>query len=518
MATRMIVVGLDGATFDLIKPWVAEGKLPAFARLMAEGAHAELRSTLPLASTSTATSAATGKNPGNHGIYDRSRTQGDLHGRRVWDIAAAHGRRVGLVRLPLTDDTKGMEGGCVISEIPATNGVDGDVLGIANVRAFRDEAFDLQRMQNAEMLNLLGHGEWDLLWVTFDTLGKVQRFFWHYMDPTHPAHPGPSDLGDTILRSYELVDDCLAEIVKRLDDRTGLLLVSDHGSCAAESYLALADWLEEAGFQKTHVETGSPVQRALNGIGKEAYAFLRALRRSGLGWLPNLMPQRPKANLEATKASACVVKSIDWSATRVFCQSAANGGLRVNLRGRESDGIVAPEDFDAVREEVRTALLQLADPATGRKVVRAVHLREEIFRGPHLEDGPDLLVETNDPYGIVEGIAGAVIVPAGRHAGERTGNRTRMGIFILAGGPARRGAAVPTLDVCDVAPTLLHLMELPEPADVDGIVAEAALAEAHLAGRPARAAVPTLRDVQTVGTRDHDRRIVPGTTEGLGYQ
>jgi predicted AlkP superfamily phosphohydrolase/phosphomutase len=358
-------------------------------------------------------------------------------------------------------------------------------------------------MQNAEMLTLLEHDAWDLLWVGFDVLDKVQRFFWHYMTPAHPAHPGPNDLGETILRAYVLVDDCLAEVVKRLDERTGLLLVSSYGARAAESLVALGDWLEESGLLSTKTELVTSVQRALTGIGNEAYAFLRALRRSGLGWLPNLMPQRPKAVAASAKtAMPCTARRIDWSSTRVFCHGAASGGLRVNLRGREPEGIVAPEDFDRLRHEVRDALLQLVDPATGRKVVRAVHYREEIYHGPFTQNGPDLLVEAAESFGRVERRDGAVIAETGRTEGERTGTRTRTGIFVLAGPPARVGVEIPALDVCDVAPTLLHLLGLPAPTDLDGVVATAALA----------------CDPEGVPARGHDRRAAPGTSEGLGYQ
>jgi predicted AlkP superfamily phosphohydrolase/phosphomutase len=500
MATRMIVVGLDGATFDLIKPWVAEGKLPTFARLLAEGAHAELRGTLPMAPTSLATSAATGTNPGKHNVFGDSRATDDLHGRRVWDVAAEHGKRAALVRLPLTHGAKRLVRGVVISEITPANGADAEA--VDDVRAFRDELLDLQRMQNSEMLTLLEHEEWDLLWVGFDALDKVQRFFWHYMDGTHPAHPGSTDLGDTILRAYGLVDDGLAEILKRLDERTGLLLVSCHGARGAESFVALGDWLEQSGFSSTQAERGTSVQRALTGIGNEAYAFLRALRRSGLGWLPNLVPPRPKPVAASAKGTAPrAAKRLDWSATRVFCQSATSGGLRVNLRGREPEGIVAVEDFDRVRREVRDALLQLVDPTSGRQVVRAVHFGEEAFRGPFAENGPDLVVEAAEPYCLVEGRDGAAIVDAGRRDGQRTGNRTRTGIFVLVGRAARAGAEVAALDVCDVAPTLLHLLGLPVPNDLDGVVASAAIAH----------------DTERVAP-DLDRRLASTTSEGLGYQ
>jgi len=551
---RMIVVGLDGATFNLIKPWVAEGKLPTFARLLAEGAHAELRSTLPALTPPAWTSAATGKNPGKHNIYNFYKvsdggtgklplTPADLRSRRVWDIATAYGKRAGVVHLPLTYPPEHLDGGFVISGIMTPKGVDdytfplelkdelaanvpgyrfdvdADALKVGDVRAFRDDAFDLQRVQTAETLYLLDNKEWDLMWVMFHTLDKVQHFFWHFMDSSHPAHPGPSEFSDTIFQFHKLLDDCLAEILKRLDDRTGLLIMSDHGSCSIESYLLITNWLEEAGFLAMKDDGTTSMKRALGGMGVEAYALVRALRRSGLGWLPKLVPQRLKSQVPMAKASfAQIAKNIDWSLTRVYCPSAPGSGLRVNLRGREAQGIVAPEDFERVCNEVRAALLQLTDPATGRKVVRAVHLRHEIYQGPYVENGADLLVETTDPYCLIEGVGATSIVPTGQNDGERTGNHLRNGIFMLAGAAARRGATVPELDICDVAPTLLHLIGLPVQADMDGTVAAAALTEGYLDAHPVRTdqlAPPP--EMEQVDMSDQDRRAIEGMLEGLGY-
>ena len=119
--SRMVVVGLDGATFGLIKPWVDAGLLPTFARLLGEGAHAELRSTLPALTPPAWTSAATGKNPGKHNIFNFYKvsdggtgklplTPADLRSRRVWDIANAYGKRAGVVHLPLTYPPEHLDG------------------------------------------------------------------------------------------------------------------------------------------------------------------------------------------------------------------------------------------------------------------------------------------------------------------------------------------------------------------------------------------------------------------------
>ncbi len=551
--SRMVVVGLDGATFGLIKPWVDAGLLPTFARLLAEGAHAELRSTLPALTPPAWTSAATGKNPGKHNIYNFYKvsdggtgklplTPADLRSRRVWDIANAYGKRAGAVHLPLTYPPEHLDG-FVVSGIMTPKGVedytfplelrdelaanidgyrfdvDADALKVGDLRAFRDDAFDLQRIQSTETLYLMERKDWDLLWVMFHTLDKVQHFFWHFMDPSHPAHPGATEFANTILEFHQVLDKTLASVLERLDDETGLLVMSDHGSCALESYFLIMNWLEDTGFLSMKGAKRSTMKRALGGIGLEARGVVKTLRKAGLGWLPRLVPSGLKAQVPIARTSfARIAPHIDWAGTQVYCPSAPGSGLRVNLRGREAQGTVAPEDYDRVCEEVRAALLEVVDPTTGRRVVHAVHRRHEIYTGDHVDNGPDLLVETTDPYCLIEGMGTSYIVPSGQNDGERTGNHLRNGIFMLAGSAARRGTQTPTLDICDVAPTLLHLMGLPVQADMDGQVAEAALTLEFLAANEIkRDQLAPPPEIAATDMSDQDRRAIEGMLEGLGY-
>ena len=110
---RVLVVGLDAATFDLVLPWARSGALPTIGRLLREGAYAPLRSTLPALTPPGWTSAATGRNPGKHNVFNFYRgragglnpapvTPGDLRSPRVWDIVAQEGRRSVVLHMPLT--------------------------------------------------------------------------------------------------------------------------------------------------------------------------------------------------------------------------------------------------------------------------------------------------------------------------------------------------------------------------------------------------------------------------------
>src|SRR5204863_10171478 len=130
------------------------------------------------------------------------------------------------------------------------------------------------------------------------------------------------------------------------------------------------NWPRGPGVLRLKERGGLPAKPAPGRLGNEAARHRQSPRRPRLGWVPRLVPGRLKAQVPQARASfARIAPHVDWSGTRVYCPSAPGSGLRVNLRGREAEGIVAPEDYDRVCEEVRARLLTSVDPKTGRHVV-----------------------------------------------------------------------------------------------------------------------------------------------------
>jgi predicted AlkP superfamily phosphohydrolase/phosphomutase len=549
---RVFVVGLDAATFDLVGPWVEAGLLPTVARLLREGARAPLRSTLPALTPPAWTSAATGRNPGKHNVFNFYKatagglgrapvTLGDLRSPRVWDIAAHHGRRSCVLHMPLTYPPqpipgvmisgimtpKGAEDFVAPAELKATLTdripgyrleVDVDPLKRGDLETFRRDAFDLQRVQTAEVNHLLEHEDWDLFWVMFHTLDKVQHFYWRYMDREHPAYPGPTPWEHTIRDFHVAFDRSLEGFLERLPAGTAVVLLSDHGSAPLHTYFCVMNWLADEGFLALRPE--SRARTGLASAGVDAKAIVRGLRRVGLGWLPRLVPQRLKRAVpQALSSFGKVAERIDWSGTRAYCPSAPGSGVWVNLRGREPQGIVEPgAEYERVVEEVRARLLAFREPVTGEPVVTAVHRREDAYHGPYAEGGPDLLVETARTVCLVEGLGRRSLMPAGRGPEERTGNHARNGVLVLHGPEVLAGAALPLATVEDVAPTVLHLLGLSVDADMDGRVLTEALHPEAVAARPiAVADVPYTVNGNGFRYSAEDEARIQHMLEGLGY-
>jgi len=549
---RVLVVGLDAATFDLVLPWVNAGLLPTFARLLAEGARAPLRSTLPALTPPGWTSAATGRNPGKHNVFNFYKTTAgglgrapvtlaDLRSPRVWDIAAQHARRSCVLHMPLTYPPRA-DVGVMISGIMTPKGaedfvapaalkdtlaaripgyrleVDESVLRRGDLESFRRDAFDLQRVQTEEALHLLEHEDWDLFWVMFHTLDKLQHFFWRYMDREHPAHPGPGPFEHVIRDFHVALDRALASLLEHVPPGTAVVVLSDHGSAPLHRYFCVMNWLAATGFLTLRPEGAA--QRGLAAVGVDARAMVRRMKRLGLGWMPRLVPRGLKQAVpQALTSFAKVAHRIDWSRTRAYCPSAPGSGLFVNLRGREPDGIVAPgREYEAVVEELRERLLAYRDPATGEPVVRAVHRRDEVYRGPCRDEGPDLLVETARTVCMVEGLGRATLLPAGAGPEERTGNHARDGILLLHGPEVLRGVTLPLAAIEDVGATVLHLLGLPIDTDMDGRVLVEALDPRCVAERPVAVSdVPyALPENGHRFSADEEARI-QDMLEGLGY-
>ncbi len=549
---RVLVVGLDAATFDLVLPWAEAGVLPTIGRLLREGVRAPLRSTLPALTPPGWTSAATGRNPGKHNVFNFYRgraggldpapvTPGDLRSPRVWDIAEQRGLRSIVLHMPLTYPPRERVG-VMISGIMTPKGaedfvapaalkdvltaripdyrmeVDASPLKRGDLEAFRRDAFDLQRVQTEEALYLMECEDWDLFWVMTHTLDKLQHFFWRYMDPEHPAHPGAGEFQHTIRDFHAAFDRSLARLIAAAPPGTPVVLLSDHGSAPLHTYFCVMNWLADAGFLALRDDTAT--RRGLGAMGVDAKAVVRGLRRAGLGWVPRLVPRGLRRTVPLALSSfGKVAGRIDWRRTRAYCPSAPGGGLWINLRGREPEGIVEPgAEYERVVAELHERLLAFRDPRTGALVVDAVHRREEIYHGPHAEGGPDLLIETSRTVCMVEGLGRRPLMPAGRGPEERTGNHARDGILVLHGPDVRRGEVLPLAAIEDVAPTVLYLLGLPVDADMDGRVLTEALRPERLAAEPVAVAdtpYPLPESVFRYSADDEKR--IQDMLEGLGY-
>jgi predicted AlkP superfamily phosphohydrolase/phosphomutase len=548
VSARLLVIGLDGATLDLVAPWAAAGELPVLSRLMNAGAWGPLRSTVPAATFPAWTSLVTGVNPGRHGVLDFvERVPGTLRVRFVngserrapalWTRLSAAGRRVAILTVPATYPPEPVNGVMVSGfDSPVTGAIDGTFVFPASFHAEVQRAIgrvpfaDFQEVRTGRrwheraLASLLDGVErrvtlaelalrreaWDACMVVFGESDTVAHHFWRYHDACSPRHAlGPH--ADAILRVYRALDRAIGRLAAAAGG-AHVLIVSDHGSGGAgDRVVHLNRFLASQGLLGFRA-AGGRTARAARGLALWAIPF--RLQGSLLRRLP-----AAAGRLEGGARFG----AIDWSRTTAFSEELDyHPSVWINLAGRDAHGTVSRADYDRTRDAVRAALAGWRDEA-GRPVVDRVWRREEVYRGPATERAPDLLLELAMPDGYSQScLRSAGAGPALRRLGTAehgagkgaglNGSHRRDGLFILAGPGVRPGASV-RADIVDVLPTLLALAGMAIPSGLDGRPIEAALAQ------PARYEPDPLAeaDPSPVPYDDDESREIAARLTSLGY-
>jgi predicted AlkP superfamily phosphohydrolase/phosphomutase len=262
---------------------------------------------------------------------------------------------------------------------------------------------------------------------------------WRLIDPEHPMYNRrlAALYGGSIERTYMRCDSLVGEVLKRTrkDPRITLLVVSDHGF--------------------------SPFRKAVN--------INTWLVRNGYMTLSRVDPVRDR-NLEDLFGRGTFWPNVDWSKTRAY--ALALGQIYVNVKGRESKGIVAPgAEYAALKRELVQRFGALEDPATGKRIVRRVYTREELYKGPYFEEAPDLLVGFEKGYRVswqtsLGGIPREVIETNERRwsADHCSVDPEQVPGVIFSS--RAMDAATPRIQ--DVAPSVLRRLGVATPPDMDG--------------------------------------------------
>jgi predicted AlkP superfamily phosphohydrolase/phosphomutase len=513
---KVAVFGLDGITFDLLQPWLNEGRLPNLARLLAEGASGELRSTIPPVSASAWPSFATGTNPGQHSLIDFTYPAQDSYEIRVsngltvavpaiWQIASAAGKQVGVVSLPMTYPPRPLNGFMLCSFLTPSQeseytyppplkqelidacgpfpmrmsekgrGVDPAVF----VRACKQ--LELDRARSVHYL--LREKVWDLFIYVLETTDNLQHEIWHLVDQTHPMHDPPTAARvlPAILDYYETVDRLLGEMVALVPEDTLIIVLSDHGFGPFHKFFHINNWLAANGWL---VFKRSPVS-----LLKRLAFKLGVTPINTLKWLTALGLSDVRKNVKRGRGGRLLRRfflsfnDVDWSRTKAF--SVGNfGQVYLNVKGQRPQGPVDPSEYEALRDAIITAAKELRDPEDGSQVVPIVYRREEIFHGLSAPRLPDLVLHTDRAkyvsFGHADFGSNRMIEPS---TGQ-TGHHHMNGVIGLRGPGVRAGAKLKGASLMDPAPTILHYLGLPVPEYIDGRVLSEAFTDEFNAENP----------------------------------
>lgn len=505
--SRVVVVGLDGATLDIINPMISEGRLKNFDNLSRIGGKGKLTSTiLPLSATAWNT-FSTGKNPGKHGIYDFSRrvpgtytyapvSSSDRDGKTIWEYASAAGRRCLVVNVPLTYPPEKVNG-IMVSGFPYPEkrkdyAIPVDVLGEierdtgithlhkpsphflkpGDERKLIDEMLRITEDQAKVVRYLLKREKWDLVVTVFDATDVVSHFFWRYIDPNNPRYDRKkaADFGPLFYDVYEAVDRAFGEISLDLSPEDHTFVISDHGFGPVYYAVYMNNWLLQNNYLKLKRKAGTRVRKAFFRVGITTDFLFRAAKRLGLVGSRTYAYGKKSRSLQLAKALSLSLDDIDWERTQVF--SYGNyGQFFLNIKGREPRGALEPgESARRVMAEIREKLGSLRDPRSGRTLFDIIYSKEEIYWGPRTDAAPDLVffdsTMTYRAHRLFEFGSRNMIAPDPIYSGSH-----RMDGVMMVSGPGITNKPIPDgARLIDVPPTLLHILGLQVPASMDGQV------------------------------------------------
>jgi predicted AlkP superfamily phosphohydrolase/phosphomutase len=311
--------------------------------------------------------------------------------------------------------------------------------------------------------------EVDLLFAVFMAADHVHHLCWDDWERR--------GLESRVAEVYRILDRAAGALADAAGDGD-VLVVSDHGGGTLNDVVNLNHFLEDRGYLAYRGASAALGRR----VASRAFQLRRIFPQGARTWVKRRLPSLRERAYEATAYTV-----VDWSRTRAFAYGTF-GNVVINVRGREAEGIVDPEDYESVRAEVAEALRDLRG-RDGERIVAAVHRREDLCYGPELSKVPDLVVEFSDYAWLGKGpltsrrgsLWDRIEIESSGHS--YVGSHRIEGIVSLTGPSAAVGRTI-AADIADIAPTVLYLLGRPLPSDLDGRLLTEALDPALLDARP----------------------------------
>ena len=554
---KVIIIGLDGGSYGLIRAWVESGDLPNFGRIISDGVSGNLMSTMPPITGPAWASFLTGKNPARHNIYDFVYKSGDsmamkvvnsnlIRAKTLWHILNEKNRRLGMVNLPLTFPPQEIDSFVITGMLtPGKAAIPthppellkemekhtGEYLIDVFWQDYTEETIDrfmeqityCTRQRTRAMKYLLSRHDLDCFAMVYTETDRINHALWKYFDPLKdPGERGPdaARIEGMVKDYYRVLDGVIGEIVDSLDERTSLVIMSDHGFGELKKIFYLNTWLEKLGLLKRKSMPVPPRRNLLFLLGEILRRLRAPFSHSPLYKKVKSLYRKVVPKRLAILSHFGHLEQIDWRQTMAYLASNTEQAIHINLRGREAGGIVEPgEEYENLRDLIIEKLKELKDPETGEAIAVTVNRREEVYKGEYLENAPDIVFVLEDGMHVanVELRRELVSPPAWLNRGS--GTHRFQGVFMSYGKKVKKGLEVTGARIYDVMPTVLHMLGLDVPEDLDGKVLEGIFDSDYIKDHPV---TYTRVDSRAFGKGESgfssdDEEEVKKSLKGLGY-
>lgn len=526
---KVMVIGLDGASFNFLEPFCAEGVMPNLQRFRQDGCAGELVSAYPPITPAAWVTFMTGKLPGRHHVLDfeqfrfadnslRYNTSADVRGRTIWRIASDAGRKVAAINVPMTYPPEPVNGVMIAGhnvpnpESPYTWPADfkdklleriPDYLQVKPARGrIEDEAvFD---SFVAALTRTVDHYhqavrfvdeqlDWDLLMTVFPHT-DMGHLVWRYMDPEIAGrYP---QRRERIRGIFGRLDEALGDLFALARQRgAAVVIMSDHGHGRQRGWVRANKLLQQWGY----IRMASP----LRWLGRRVRREFQKIR------YPDKY-SRPARYVDEKLG-------IDWARSRAaVCHTAMWGFLYLNVRGRQPQGMVAPgSEYEASRDDLIRRFSAEKDPLTGEALFPEVIKPETVYGESEATwDCPDLLLVPQEGMKVNRRTRGKWTV---KYTDPATADGTHLlgGLWMAAGEAIRTGESF-RASIQDIAPTVLALLDLPVPRDMDGRVLDKIFDHAPQVRYVEPAAAPSAPPAQAGYSAEEEEQIQQHLAD-LGY-
>ncbi|MEW6250943.1 MAG: alkaline phosphatase family protein [Planctomycetota bacterium] len=535
VADRLLIIGLDGATFETLDPLSAAGRMPNLRAFMERGVAGVLRSTQPPITPAAWTTFMTGKGPGRHGILDFETFDAKTHTltfnstyeireKTLWQLLSEKGLRVGSINVPMTYPPKPVNGFMISGfETPSIEAqftwppeLKAEIFhqipdydyrtnwrrtALGRFEQLKDNLEYIARSfeQGAQLTEWCGdkYG-WDVLMTVFKLVDNLQHKAWKYLDPRYKQRfPQEAELA---ARCFERLDEILGRMFAYGErNHATILIMSDHGHGSldgkAQPNLLLARWgylCLKSSWTQAHTRFRHWWHRLTKGRATRFEQGSRGIERE---------------------------LAIDWSRTQACVMHAGiYGYLYINLQGRGPHGIVPPADYERLRDELaerlRATRIRHADGQV-TPIFLHVYKTEELYgcsreANPNL---PDLLLAPHPGLAVVRKIRGRKPV-RWCDLDRLEGTHREEGILALAGPHVKRAARLDA-NIIDITPTALAALGLRVPVDMEGrVIKEAFTTEPIVESEPPLAPVPA---AEAEAYTEEDVKLLEKRLSELGY-
>jgi len=564
--SKVLVVGLDGGTYTVLHPLMDKGEMPTLAAMIEGGSWGELISTIPPHTAPAWASFITGKNPGKHGVFqfvpiDRSlyegrRTRivnsGTLSGQALWNIIGQADKKVGVINVPLTYPPNEVNGFMVTGMLtpresrhftypPHLASFLGDykidisvgeeeygVLDDLNtdhpevLAAFIEELTSLVDMRTETAIRMIEMYTPDFFIMLFTETDRLQHILWPWLQSNRLQFESQAErkLAEAVAHFYRNLDHNLAKLIKIAGEQTIKIFMSDHGfGPSTKKNVNFNVWLQDEGFLRLQKNP-----RSL--LNPRHWLKRMGLNRENLYCLiSSVLSGKVVRKLEKTWGRV-VSTPIDWSRTKAVFVPIFEfvGGIQII----SPDDVQQPEwrtsgDYEDFRNSLMQQLLELRDPQTNGPIVLQAYKREGLYQGAHTCDAPDIIfVMATDYRGDRSLLSKSLVHEKFQNISLWRGTHRREGLVVFNGPHISPGRLSATPQIQDLTPTILYLLGIPIPEDMDGRVIKEIVEASYLARNEIEYSRPTspLKEDSEAGTMElseEEAEKVRKQLESLGY-